>query len=364
MAAVPPPSPAPPVSQAPPALPLRIAVVGCGGVARTQHLPAYRKLAARGLVEVAALCDVDETRASAVAAEFGGRVYPDVHAMLAAERPDLVDVCTPEDKHTAPVLAALGAGAHVLCEKIMAESLAAGRSMVRAAQERGLFLAVDYNYRFMPAFARARQLIDSGELGQIAVVGISSHAYCFHHAIDLVRFLARDACGEIVSVGAQYTATEDPAHHFRVQLEEFVYVPSRCEAVIFRFANGALATIYGTRFTDLRQQMLRVEIAGSAGRLVVDGITTADVVGTLRHYRFAGDASDPARTPEGVAIPLPLPEGARPDFQLAFDGSITAFVEAIAAGRQPPVTGEDGLRVLELEHAIVRSARESRFIDL
>ena len=347
-----------------PSRPLRVAVVGCGGVARTQHLPSYRKLAARGLVEIAALCDVDETRAQTVAADFGGTPYTAVATLLAAERPDVVDVCTPEDKHTEPVLAALEGGAHVLCEKIMAESLEAGRAMVRTARERDRFLGVDYNYRFMPAFGRAKELIDSGDLGEFAVIGVSSHAYCFHHAIDLVRFLACEACGEIVSVGAQYTATDDPAHHFRVQLEEFVYVPSRSEAVIFRFANGALSTIYGTRFVDLRQQMLRVEIAGSSGRLVADNITTTNVVGTLRHFRFAGDASDPARSPQGAEISLPLDEGAQPDFQLAFDRSITAFVEAVAAGREPPVTGDDGLRVLEIESAIVRSMREQRFVDV
>jgi predicted dehydrogenase len=113
---------------------------------------------------------------------------------------------------------------------------------------------------------------------------------------------------------------------------------------------------------DLRQNMLRVDVAGSAGRLLVDGLTTANVVGRLRRFRFAGDASDPARAPEGEEIPLPLPPGAEPDFQLAFDGSITAFIQAIAAGQQPPVTGEDGYRVLELEHAIVRSMREGRFV--
>ena len=340
--------------------PLRVAIVGCGGVARGQHAPAYEKLAARGVAQVVAACDVDAERAQAMAERFGGRPYADVAALLAAERPDVVDVCTPENRHTAPVLAALRDGAHVLCEKIMAESLAAGRQMVETARERGRFLGVDYNYRFMPAFARAKQLIESGDLGDLAVIGAYVHAYCFHHAVDLMRFLG----GEVVGVGAQYAATDDPAYHFRVQLAEFVYVPSRCEVATFRFANGALATIYGTRFMDLRQNMLRVDVAGSAGRLLIDGLTTANVVGRLRRFRFAGAAPDPARAPDGEEIPLPLPSGASPDFQLAFDGSITAFVEAVAAGRQPPVTGEDGYRVLEIEHAIARSMRERRFVDV
>jgi len=342
---------------------LRVAIVGCGGVARTQHAPAYERLAQRGLVEVVATCDVDASRAQALAERFGARAYPELSALLERERPDVVDVCTPEDRHTEPVLAALQAGAHVLCEKIMSESLASGRRMVEVARRCGRWLGVDYNYRFMPALATAHDLIAAGALGELAVIGISAHAFCFHHALDLVRFLG-SAAGEVVAVGAQYSATADPAYHFRVQLQEFVYVPSRCEVATFRFASGALAVIYGTRFMDLRQQMLRVEVAGSAGRLVASGLTIQNVVGELRRYRFSGDPSGPARRPEGEPVPLAVPSGASPDFQLAFDWSITAFIEAVAAGRRPPVTGEDGLRVLELEHAIVRSAREGRFVEV
>ena len=343
-----------------PGRPLRVAIVGCGGVARAQHLPAHRKLAAEDLVELVAACDVDPERASAVAGSFGGRAYAEVEALMERERPDVVDVCTPEDRHSGPVLAALRGGAHVLCEKIMAESLAAGRAMLDTARAHGRFLGVDYNYRFMPALARARESIAAGDLGEVALIGAFVHAYCFHHAIDLLRFLG----GEVVAVGAQYAATADPAYHFRVQLEEFVYVPSRYAAVTLRFASGAGGVIYGTRFMDLRQNMLRADVAGSEGRLLVDGITIADVVGRLRRFRFAGEAADPARSPAGEALPLAIPEGATPDFQLAFDGSIGAFIRAVAAGRQPPVTGEDGYRALEIEHAIVRSAREGRFISL
>jgi predicted dehydrogenase len=346
-----------------PGRPLRVAIVGCGGVARTQHLPVYQKLAAQGRVELVAGCDVDPERAAAVAGGFGGRAYGDVEALLEHERPDVVDVCTPEDRHTQPVLAALRGGAHVFCEKIMAESLAAGRSMLEAAQANRRLLGVDYNYRFMPALAKARELIEAGDLGELALVGAYVHAYCFHHAIDLLRFLG----GEVVAVGAQYAATADPAYHYRVQLEEFVYVPSRFEAVTFRFANGACGVIYGTRFMDLRQHMLRVEVAGSAARLGIDGIVLDDVVGRLRRFRFAGGPEgppDPARSAQGEAVPLPVPAGAQRDFRLAFDGSISAFVAAVAAGTRPPVTGEDGYRVLELEHAIVRSAREDRFVSV
>jgi predicted dehydrogenase len=88
------------------------------------------------------------------------------------------------------------------------------------------------------------------------------------------------------------------------------------------------------------------------------------VVGELRRYRFGGPPADPARRLEGKPVPLAVPSGVSPDFQLAFDGSIAALIRSVAAGRRPPVTGEDGLRVLEPEHAIVRSAREGRFVEV
>jgi predicted dehydrogenase len=297
-------------------------------------------------VRLVAGCDVDPARAQGFAAQFGCRAYTDVVQMLERERPDIVDVCTPETAHVEPVVTALDAGCHVLCEKPMAGSLEGGQRMLAAAERSGRFLGVDYNYRFMPAFERMRGMIASGELGQFGFLAAVVHSYCFHHALDLMRFLG----GEVSGVMAQYTHTEDPRYHFRVQLPDFVYCPSRNEAAILRFQHGGLASITGSRFENLEWNMLRVDYLAERGKLVADAITTSNVVGRL------------TRWPGAEAVPLY--DGERVGFSLAFRRSIAAFVEAVREGRPPPVTGHDGLRALELEAAIVRSQATGRYVAL
>ncbi len=190
--------------------------------------------------------------------------------MLERERPDIVDVCTREHQHVEPVVAALEAGAHVLCEKIMAHTLDGGRAMLAAAARHPegarRVLGVDYNYRFFPIFAKLKALIDGGELGEIALINAYTHAFCFHHAVDLVRWLGQ-SCGPVMAVTGQYTATVDPKYHFQVQCPDFVYVPSRNAALTMRFAGDALGNITASRFEDLRVNMLRVDVVGERGRL-------------------------------------------------------------------------------------------------
>jgi predicted dehydrogenase len=322
---------------------LRVAFVGCGGIATRQHAPAYQKLPQ---VEIVAGCDVVAEKAQAFAGEFACRPYADYVEMLERERPDIVDVCTREHQHVEPVIAGLESGAHVLCEKIMAHTLAGGQAMLAAARRSGRVFGIDYNYRFFPIFARLKELIDGGELGEIALINAYTHAFCFHHAVDLLRWLG----GPVESVSGQYTATVDPQYHFQVQCPDFVYVPSRNAAVTMRFAGGALGNITASRFEDLRVNMLRVDVVGERGRLTADGITTDNIMGRL------------TRTPGHENIPYY--DGDDRGFNVAFERSIRAFVETVQGADTPAATGEDGYAVLEIERALVLSQQQGRVVPL
>ncbi len=96
--------------------PIHVAVIGAGAIARGAHLPALRAVGKR--VEVVALVDLNPELLAATADEWGipGR-YDEVPAMLVAEKPDLVVVCTPPGVHKHAAIAALDAGAWVWCEK-------------------------------------------------------------------------------------------------------------------------------------------------------------------------------------------------------------------------------------------------------
>ncbi len=323
--------------------PLRVAVIGCGGIATSQHGPAYQKLAG---VEIIAGCDIVAERAREFATRFACRAYTDYREMLEHERPDVVDVCTPEDQHVEPTIAALAAGADVLCEKIMAHTLAGGQAMVRTAARTGRFLGVDYNYRFFPIFQEVKRRLAVGELGQLALVTAYTHAFCFHHAIDLLVWLA----GPVVTVVGQYTATEDPRYHYRVQCPDFVYVPSRNVCLTLRFASGALGVICASRFDDLHANMLRVEIVGEQGRLTADSIVIHDIIGRLTRWPEKAEITVDAGTERG--------------FNVAFERAIRAFVERVRGAETDAATGEDGLTVLEIEHALKISQAEGREVAL
>lgn len=141
---------------------LTVGIIGCGKIAQVRHLPEY---AAHAGVRIAALYDLNQARASALAAQYGAKAYPTYQAMLAEPTIDAVSVCTANDSHAEITCAALAAGKHVLCEKPMATTLADCERMVRLAREHGKTLMIGQNQRLAGAHAKARELIANGEIG-------------------------------------------------------------------------------------------------------------------------------------------------------------------------------------------------------
>lgn len=142
----------------------KIAVVGAGFIAKVAHLPAFRAAGAR----VAALCARNQERARALAQQYEiPHVYGDWREMLAQEKPDIVSVCVPNALHCEVTLAALDAGAHVLCEKPLATSAAEARAMFDAARRSGRRLMAAHHYRFDAAAQAIKKVVESGALGEI-----------------------------------------------------------------------------------------------------------------------------------------------------------------------------------------------------
>ena len=163
---------------------LKAAVVGTGGAARL-HAAAY---AANSKTRLVGVVSGEQTRADGLAGEFGCRGYVSLEEMLRVERPDVVSVATLEWDHEAPVLAALAAGAQVLCEKPMADTLAAGERMVAAAERAGRNLAVNFNYRSVPSHRLLREELERGGFGRPALFTAETHAYLWPHMLDLLRY--------------------------------------------------------------------------------------------------------------------------------------------------------------------------------
>ncbi len=200
--------------------PPRVALVGCGGVARA-HVRAV------GAASVAGLCDANPDAARRLADEFGiaAPLFDSPAALLEAGAPAVVLVCTPPATHFAIVCAALEAGADVLCEKPLATRAADAHALVALATARGATLRTSAKYRFCAGVLAAQALIESGEAGALQRLAIGFGApfdwrRSWHantalsgggvwmdngpHALDLARFLA----GELRFVGVRMWQAE------------------------------------------------------------------------------------------------------------------------------------------------------------
>lgn len=146
---------------------VKVAIIGCGGIANGKHMPSLSKLKN---VELVAFCDVLVERAEKAAKEYGvseARVYEDYKELLTDESIEIVHVLTPNDSHAEISVAALDAGKHVMCEKPMAKTSEEARLMLDAAERSGKKLTIGYNNRFRPDSQHLHQVCERGDLGEV-----------------------------------------------------------------------------------------------------------------------------------------------------------------------------------------------------
>jgi predicted dehydrogenase len=151
--------------------PLRVGLIGAGGIARTAHLPAY---AAWG-IPVVAIASRTASDAQELAARFDvGTVHDSVAELLADPGVDVVDIATGPAGRLDLVADAVAAGKHVLAQKpllVDAEEIPRLERVLADARERGIRIAVNQNARWAPAWRLATLLVRRGDIGQ--VVGVT-----------------------------------------------------------------------------------------------------------------------------------------------------------------------------------------------
>lgn len=137
---------------------LSVCVVGAGFFA-ANHIEAWRRI---GRVRLAAVADKDSEKAQ----KPGAAAYTDAAEMLAAERPDIVDIATPPETHEALIALALEIGAKaVICQKPFCGGIAGAERAAALAEKSGIPLIVHENFRFQPWYRALKQAIDDGRIG-------------------------------------------------------------------------------------------------------------------------------------------------------------------------------------------------------
>lgn len=276
--------------------PLRIGLIGCGFMGRT-HSNGYNRIdnffPELGYTPVLqAACARNEEKVKAFAAQWGYASYETDWRKLVA-RPDIdaIDICTPNDTHAEIAIAAAAAGKMILCEKPLARSLEEAKAMVDAVEKAGVANTVYFNYRRIPAVTLAKQIIDSGKLGQIyhyranflqdwtinadlpqggeglwrmdaSVSGSGVLGDLLSHCIDTALWLN----GGIKDVTAMTETFIKERMHQLTGKKETVTIDDAC-TFMCHFNNGSLGLFESTRYARGHKALYTLEINGANASL-------------------------------------------------------------------------------------------------
>lgn len=154
---------------------MKVAVIGCGTIATSQHIPAYM---ANEDVEIKYFCDIILQKAEDCVKKNGvGKAVADYKEILNDDEVEAVSVCTPNNVHKTISIDFLMAGKNVLCEKPAARTLSDALDMQKVQHETGKVLNIGVVNRFNTSVNKIKQKIDSGELGEIYHVYASFRAH-------------------------------------------------------------------------------------------------------------------------------------------------------------------------------------------
>jgi len=146
---------------------LKVAIIGCGGIANGKHMPSLAKISE---IEMVAFCDIEIEKAEVAAKKYGSedaKIYSDYKELLKDKSIDIVHVCTPNRSHSFITVDVLESGKHVMCEKPMAINTAEAKIMLETAKKTGKKLTIGYQNRFRGDSRYLKATCENGDLGDI-----------------------------------------------------------------------------------------------------------------------------------------------------------------------------------------------------
>ena len=344
---------------------LKIGIIGCGKITEVRHAPEY---AENPNCQLAAFFDVVPERAKALAEQYGGVAYDSIEALLASDV-DAVSVCVANAYHAQTSIQALKAGKHVLCEKPMATTPEDCEAMVAAAKAAGKFLMIGQNQRLAKAHVKAREIIESGEMGKVItfethfahpgpegwtgvrdswffdkkVASFGVMADLGVHKTDLIHYLTGK---KIVRTSAVLATLDKTFSDGRpITVDDNAYA-------IYTMEDGVVGTMH-VSWTNYGNE-------NNSTKIYMEG-------GVLRMY------DDPkysliVEKRDGEVIPYELDlltsnkeqtTGGRTS-----TGVIDAFVESIITNTPPAISGESAMHAMKVVFANEQSAQLGKAVDV
>ncbi len=328
---------------------LRIAVLGCGRIGKMHALNIVR----HPLAQLAAVFDVHEPSATAVASEHGVTKAASADEIFASDDVDAVLVSTVTNTHADYIEQAVAAGKPVLCEKPIDLSLERVNQCAKNIAGSKVPIQLGFNRRFDPGHRAARDAMLAGQIGDLHQVVITSRdpgmpprSYLEGaggllrdmtiHDFDLARYMLNE---EPIEVFAIAQAMIDPA--LGAELDDV-----DTAMIIMRTASGKQCHINNSRCAVYGYDQ-RIELLGTNGMLPSDNRKPHE----MRSY-----------SAETTEVSAPYEFFFIERYEQAFNLEIDAFVKCIEQGSEPESSFEDGRRALILAEAAYKSVAEKRLV--
>ncbi len=320
------------------------------GIISFAHMHAFsyaRSIQQIDGVELAGIADDNASRGAKMADTFQTDYYRDVDSLLGTEI-DAVIVTSENVHHVDHVIAAAQAGKHVLCEKPLATNIVDAKKMIALCKENGVILQTAFPVRFNTSIIRAKELVEAGKLGRILAMkgtnrgtnpggwfidpkksgggAVMDHTV---HVVDVMRWLMKAEVNEVYAEVDQLISKE--------KIDD-------CGILTLEFTNGVFATLdcsWNRNKTYPTWGDVTLEIIGTDGTVSIDAFAQKVNV-------YSDD--------KGLAWDF---WGDDMDF-----GLIQDFVTTVMNKQQPSITGEDGMRAVEVAIAAYESAFRKKPINI
>jgi myo-inositol 2-dehydrogenase/D-chiro-inositol 1-dehydrogenase len=318
----------------------RVGIVGAGNMARV-HADAWNAIGA----DVTMVLGHSETKASVFASNLGAIVASSMEEL--ADSVDVVDICSPTDTHLSYITEAARAGTAVVCENPLARNGMDARLAVTACAEAGVILLPAHVLRFFSEYRTAKDRVDAGDLGEIAVVRLNRSTYLprgesgwfndtvrsggvvydlMIHDVDYAAWIA----GPVLRMYARLGSNGHGGDHVLATL---------------RHANGAISHLQGSWAFPVGTFNASLEIAGSNGLI-------GELPGDETEVGFAVENGN-------AAGPEPSASGESP-----YIAQLRHFAAVLDGDENPIVTGTEAADAVAVCDAIAASIESGRAVSV
>jgi predicted dehydrogenase len=346
---------------------LRVAFIGCGGIAQV-HIAALKEMPE---VEIVAGVDIVSDRLKVMSEKHGVSAgYTDWKKMLKEVKPDAVSICTPNGVHAAPAIDAAKAGCHVMVEKPMAMNPAECKKMIEAAKKAGVKLAVGFQYRYHPYsqyLVKARQAGTFGDVmfvkcqalrrrgipnwgvfGQKQLQGGGPMIDIGVHVIEMAHYVM-GAPKPVAASGGTWTYLGNKPSDIASMWPNWDYKTYTVEDLAIgqiRFENGALLQIEASFAAHIEKDVWNFSLMGQKGGCNWDPpMVFTDRAGTMINEK-PGWISD------------------KTDFPSLFKLKLRNWVDACLKGTELTAPGEAGLAVQKILDGVYRAADAKKEVKI